>query len=172
MNACLAVGHTAILLLGLAQKAHKSPLPGPAPSACQAACLHIASSQPAQQEAGQSPGQLVLVTLYLTQSMLLTRNWSKEPGGFTRPSWSTTAGSTASGLLWALGSVLCGLGHRSLLGLTPPTSICPHPPFILSCWRAQRSSTSERDSTLLERHQAEAHICCVTLSKSLALSGP
>lgn len=121
-----------VLLLGPTQTADKSLCPGPA-SLPQAA----GRRQPAQPEAGRSPGQLVLVTLYPTQGTLRTRNREQRSWRRYKAFLVTCAQpQPAPRLLWAPGPALRAPGPQPLLPGRPasalmPSQCLPHPPHLV-----------------------------------------
>lgn len=99
-------------------------------------------TRPAQQEAGRSQGQLLLVTLYLTRSMLgdqklEQRSWRRYEALPCHLCLTTTWLCDLHGLLAQ--RYVCG-GHgllpwpgRAVTSLRfPVTSVCPHPPRTMS----------------------------------------
>lgn len=134
---------TAILLLGPTQKADKFRAQGllPLPQAAR-------RRQPAQPEAGRSPGQLALVTLYPTQGTLRTRNREQRSWRRYKASLVTCAQpQPAPRLLWAPGPALCAPGPQPLLPGRPATASmpltvsAPPPPCPPLCgWRARLSA--------------------------------
>lgn len=137
MDAHLAMAG-AVILLGLLPRL--APLP-PSP----AACLHTASSQPAKQEAGCSPGQLVPVTLYPTRSTLGEQKSEQRPCRWCEafPCHLRLTAAQLRGFCGFLGSEL-GPQASSQPGNTASTLFpshqhCPHPPQSLSHEGLRRS---------------------------------
>lgn len=112
---------TAVLLLGPTQKADKFRAQGllPLPQAAR-------RRQPAQPEAGRSPGQLALVTLYPTQGTLRTRNREQRSWRRYKASLVTCAQpQPAPRLLWAPRPALWAPGPQPLLPGRPATASMP-----------------------------------------------
>lgn len=145
---------------GPAQKAGEPLLPAqlPGPPWQLPVC-----TQPAQQEAGLGPGQLVPVTLYPTQSML--RDQKPEQGSWRR----SKAFPPPARLLWVPGPERRVLGRRPPLGSVPLSQRPPHPPQSLP------TKASEAHTHIHLEGQGRPglrRMLCVTLSEPLGRACP